>query len=192
MLWPRSTSSPVRLLSSSPGLFLAASCGMRVFLAPPGRQSEMGEGVSGSVELGLCDRDESEWLGLPAVGWLISPRLEDFSMPWFTIIIFFIAMGLSGRRSCKAARAEGSPCRLPPLGVGAAGPGGPGAASSTERVSSVGRAASSLGAELGTRWCSLRCGMDESESQRVKSLRWRGRRESGVSAGPARPRTHGC
>lgn len=172
LLWPRSTSSPVRLLSSSPGLFLAASCGMRVFLVPLGRQSEMGEGVSGSVELGLCDRDESEWLGLPAaVGWLISPRLEDFSMPWFAIIIFFITMGLSGSRSCKAARAGGSPWRPPPLGVGTAGPGP--AASSTERVSSVGRAASSLGAELGMRCCSLRCGMEESESQRVKSLRWR-------------------
>lgn len=171
LLWPRSTSSPIRLLSSSPGLFLAASCGMRVFLAPLGRQSEMGEGVSGSVELGLCDRDESEWLGLPAVGWLISPRLQDFSMPWFTIIIFFITMGLSGSRSCKAARAEGSPCRLPPLGVGAPGAGGPGAASSMDLVSSVGRAASSLGAELGIRWWSLRCGMEESESQRVKSLR---------------------
>lgn len=81
LLWPRSTSSPVKLLSSSPGLFLAASCGMRVLLALLSRQSEMGEGVSGSVELGLWDREESEWLCLPAVGWLISPRLEDFSMP---------------------------------------------------------------------------------------------------------------
>lgn len=170
MLWPRSTSSPVRLLSSSPGLFLAASCGMRVLLAPPGRPSEIGEGVSGSVELGLCERDESEWLCLPPAGWLISPRLEDFSMPWFTIIIFFITMGLSGGRSGKAPGAGGSPGRLAPLGVGALA-GWPGAASSMERVSSVGRAASSLGAELGTRWCSLGGGMDESESQRVKSLR---------------------
>lgn len=176
MLWPRSTSSPVKLLSSSPGLFLAASCGMRVLLALLGRQSERGEGVSGSVELGLWDREESEWLCLPAVGWLISPRLEDFSMPWFTIIIFFITMGLSGSRSGKAPRAEASVCLLPPLGVGAPMAGWPGAASSMDLVSRLGRAASSLGAELGIRWWSLRCGMEESESQRVKSLGWRGRR----------------
>lgn len=165
LLWPRSTSSPVKLLSSSPGLFLAASCGMRVLLALPGRQSEMGEGVSGSVELGLWEREESEWVCLPAVGWLISPRLEDFSMPWFTIIIFFITMGLSGSRSGKAPRAEASACLLPPLGVGAPTAGWPGAASSMDLVSRLGRAARSLGAELGIRWWSLRCGMEESESQ---------------------------
>ena len=121
----------------------------------------MGDGVSGSVELGLCDREESEWLCLEAAGWPISPRLEDFSMPWFTIIIFFITDGLSDGRSGPG----GSACRLPPFGVC------PGTASSMERVSRAGRAANSLGAALGRRCASLRWGMEDSESQRVRSLR---------------------
>lgn len=119
MPWLESVSSPVEPLSSSPAFFLRASCGMRVFLALLGLESETGEGVSGSVELGLCEREESEWLGLPAITWLISPRLDDFAMPWFSIIIFFTTTGLSGSRSCKAPRGEASPCLLPPLEVGA-------------------------------------------------------------------------
>lgn len=151
MPWLESVSSPVEPLSSSPAFFLAASCGMRVFLALPGLESEMGEGVSGSVELGLCEREESEWLCLPAVGWLISPRLVDFSIPWFSIIIFFATTGLSASRSCKAPSEEASPCLLPPLEVGAQPAGWPEAASSADLVSRGGLAARSLGAEPGMR-----------------------------------------
>lgn len=80
-----SVSSPVEPLSSSRGLFLEDSCGMRLLpfapitpICPP-----VGDGVSRSVELGLKERDDSDRL-------LISPRLGDFSMWW----ISFMSIGL--------------------------------------------------------------------------------------------------
>lgn len=85
-----SVSSPVEPLSSSSGLFLEDSCGIRVLpFAPmaPGCPP-VGDGVSGSVELGLRERDDSDRL-------LISPMLGDCSMPY----TFFISMGLSGTGS---------------------------------------------------------------------------------------------
>lgn len=156
---PESVSSPVEPLSSSPAAFLEASWGMRVLPLPRlfGRESETGEGVSGSVELGLWDREESEWLGRtpapPAAEWLISPRLDDFSKPWFSIITFFITMGLSGSCSCRGEEAA-SGCRLwPPLGAAAQRAGWlEPPASSRALCSWVGLLGSSLGAELETRW----------------------------------------
>ncbi len=90
-----SVSSPVEPLSSSSGLFLEDSCGMRVLpFAPtaPGCPPPVGDGVSGSVELGLRERDDSDIL-------LISPRLGEFSMPY----IFFMSMGLSETGSAGLA-----------------------------------------------------------------------------------------
>lgn len=86
-----SVSSPVDPLSSSSGLFLEDSCGMRVLpFAPmtPGCPPPVGDGVSGSVELGLSEREDSDRL-------FISPRLGDFSMPY----TFFMSIGLSGMDS---------------------------------------------------------------------------------------------
>lgn len=100
-----SVSSPVEPLSSSSGLFLDDSCGMRVAPlagATPGCAAPVGDGVSGSVELGLSERDDSERL-------FMSPMLGDVSTP----CTLFMRMGLSHSSS------EGlSSCtRLPPLGV---------------------------------------------------------------------------
>lgn len=81
-----SVSSPVEQLSSSRGLFLDESCGMRLEpFAPvaPGSPPD-GDGVSGSVELGLREREDSDRL-------LMSTKLGEFSMPY----VFFISMGLS-------------------------------------------------------------------------------------------------
>lgn len=100
-----SVSSPVEPLSSSSGLFLDDSCGMRVLLlAPtmPGCPPPVGEGVSGSVELGLSERDDSDRL-------FISPMLSDFSTPY----TFFMSMGLSQMTSAGLT----SCMRFPPLGV---------------------------------------------------------------------------
>lgn len=99
-----SVSSPVEPLSSSSGLFLADSCGMRLLAFAPMAPGwpPVGDGVSGSVELGLRERDDSDRL-------FISPVLGDFSMPY----TFFMSMGLSGMDS------TGPPSwmRFPPFGV---------------------------------------------------------------------------
>lgn len=93
-----SVSSPVEPLSSSRGLFLEDSWGMRLLPLTPTAPiwPPVGDGVSGSVELGLRERDDSDRL-------LISPRLYTF----------FMSMGLSGTWSAAAP----SCTRFPPLGV---------------------------------------------------------------------------
>lgn len=78
-----SVSSPVDPLSSSRGLFLYDSCGMRLPL-PTGCPPPVGDGVSGSVELRLTEREDSVRL-------FISPRLGDFCK----LCMFFMRMGLS-------------------------------------------------------------------------------------------------
>ncbi|TNN72975.1 hypothetical protein EYF80_016765 [Liparis tanakae] len=100
-----SVSSPVEPLSSSSGLFLEDSCGMRLLPFAPGCPP-VGDGVSGSVELGLSERDDSDRL------W-ISGRLGDCSVPY----IFFMRMGLSWAGSGGPA----SWTRFPPLGRGGGG-----------------------------------------------------------------------
>lgn len=97
-----SVSSPVEPLSSSRGLFLEDSCGMRLLPLDRPTWPPVGDGVSGSVELGLREREDSDML-------LMSPRLGDCSMPYS----FFRRRGLSvtvsgGLPSCM---------RFPPLGV---------------------------------------------------------------------------
>lgn len=87
-----SVSSPVEPLSSSRGLFLDEIWGMRFPAFPP--VSPVGDGVSGSVEFGLKERDDSD-MDIAACEPWISLILADFSMPYN----FFINMGLSGTPS---------------------------------------------------------------------------------------------
>lgn len=96
-----SVSSPVEPLSSSKGLFLYDSCGMRLPF-PPGCPPPVGDGVSGSVELRLTEREDSVRL-------FISPRLGDFCR----LCMFFTRMGLSSISSMGLD----SWIRFPPLGV---------------------------------------------------------------------------
>lgn len=145
---PESVSSPVEPLSSSPAapVFLAARCGMRLFALPDRRESAVrplagGEGVSGSVELGLCDREESPERAPTDPS---SPRLPAFSSPpwWLSGGTFFIVSGVSdstGSVWCCCCSSAGL---------------------------------RSLGMEMAARGRSLRCGMEESESERARSLEW--------------------
>lgn len=136
------------------------SWGTRLGPLPPPGWPPVGEGVSGSVELGLREREDSDCDRL-ARELLISPRLTDFSMPY----AFFVSRGLSAPPSPQAPP---SGRRFPPLGVG-------------EEAWSCSREAGLMGwlrelLEEETFWWSLAWDREreESESERFRSLRERG------------------
>lgn len=106
-LRPESVSSPVEPLSSSRGLFFEEFWGMRLPAFPP--VCPVGDGVSGSVEFGLREREDSDMDIAVCEPW-ISLMLADFSK----LDIFFINMGLSEPPSGEVPP---SCTRLPPLGV---------------------------------------------------------------------------
>lgn len=166
---PESVSSPpVEPLSSSPAPpFLPARCGMRLLALPERRERAVrplagGEGVSGSVEVGLCDREESPERAPTGPN---SPRLAAFSSPpwWLDRGTFFIVSGLS-RGSVWGC------C---------------GCCSSAGLLSRAGR---NLGMERAARGKSLRCGMEESESEWARSLEGgEGRRHESFSLEGLKP-----